>query len=423
MGSLNIVILLANIALTLGIDRKWACLPLLCSAALIPNNQLILLGPLHFSDIRVLIFFGFVRIFIRSERIFGPLNLLDKLVIGFAVWSFMSSFFYGDITKAIIFRSGLIFNTCGPYFLFRIFCQSPEDVRRACFIATIMLVPTAVGMCFERFSERNIFSVFADTEIVPQIREGLVRAQGPFAHAIVAGTVGGVCLPLVACYYRQRKMFATVSALACLAIVFSSSSSGPILSLMTSLTGMGLFKYRKRMPQIRWATVAAIISVALLMNAPIYYLLARIDLTGGSTGWHRAFLIESAMIHLDEWWFSGTEATRHWMPTGVYWSEDSADITNHYLRMGVIGGLPLLVILASTMFCGFRSIGQKISEIENTTMDHESILALWAIGSSLFAHVVSCIGMSYFDQSICYLYFCIALIASWHNVKYVDTLK
>ena len=78
----------------------------------------------------------------------------------------------------------------------------------------------------------------------------------------------------------------------------------------------------------------------LVMKAPAYYIIARADIIGGSTGWHRAALIDSAIRHLNEWWLIGTDYTRNWMVTGVSWSADNTDITNHYLYLGVLGGLP-----------------------------------------------------------------------------------
>ena len=60
--------------------------------------------------------------------------------------------------------------------------------------------------------------------------------------------------------------------------------------------------------------------------------------------YHRAALIESAIKHLDEWWLAGTDYTRHWMPSGIPANENHTDLTNHYIAMGVMGGLLLLLL-------------------------------------------------------------------------------
>jgi hypothetical protein len=130
---------------------------------------------------------------------------------------------------------------------------------------------------------------------------------------------------------------------------------------MSSIFAIGallLWPYRHLMKTIRRATVLCYIVAELVMKAPAYYVLAHIDLTGSSTGWHRARLIESTIEHFDEWWLGGTDYTRHWMPTGVSWSENHTDITNHYIQMGVIGGFPLMLLFIATLWKGFSFVGK-----------------------------------------------------------------
>ena len=135
-----------------------------------------------------------------------------------------------------------------------------------------------------------------------------------------------------------------------------------------------------------------------VMQAPAYYLIGRIDLTGSSTGWHRARLIESAFRHLNEWWLGGTDHTRHWMATGVVWSADHTDITNHYLHMGVIGGLPLMILFILVIAQAFRLIGKELRA--NSAAPGSSQFFLWTVGATLFTHAVTFISVSYFDQSL-----------------------
>jgi hypothetical protein len=146
------------------------------------------------------------------------------------------------------------------------------------------------------------------------------------------------------------------------------------------------------------------------MNDPAYYILARIDLAGGSTGWHRARLIQSALEFLPEWWLAGTDYTRHWMPTGVSWSVDHTDITNHYLKMGVLGGLPLMLLFIAVLAKGFSFVGQTPRQMPE--LSQQSRFMLWALGASLFAHAATIISVSYFDQSFMFLYVTLAAISS-----------
>jgi hypothetical protein len=159
--------------------------------------------------------------------------------------------------------------------------------------------------------------------------------------------------------------------------------------------------------------VLGLITLAVAMKAPVYYLIARIDLTGGSTGWHRAALIESAIRHIDEWWWAGTDYTRHWMPTGVSWSPEHTDITNEYLNMGVIGGLPLMTLFIATLAVAFIFVG-RLQQGSND-VPGETRFMVWGFGAALFAHTVSFISVSYFDQSILFVYMTLAAIGSAYS--------
>ena len=146
------------------------------------------------------------------------------------------------------------------------------------------------------------------------------------------------------------------------------------------------------------------------MKAPAYYIIQRIDLTGGSTGWHRARLIESAFEHLHEWWMVGTDYTRHWMPTGVYWSPQHTDITNHYIYMGVLGGLPLMLLFIAILAKGFSIVGQTLWYLAN--QPPKMRFMVWSLGASLFVHAVTLTSVSFFDQSPLFLYLTLAGICS-----------
>jgi len=161
---------------------------------------------------------------------------------------------------------------------------------------------------------------------------------------------------------------------------------------------------------IRWLAVLGYIALDLIMKAPAYYIIARIDLTGSSTSWHRAALIDSAIQHLSEWWFAGTDYTRDWMPYGVNWSADQSDITNHYLRMGVDGGLPLMLLFIAVLAMGFSFVGRTLRMTPE--LPPLSQFMIWALGASLFTHSVTFISVSYFDQSVVFIYLTLAVIGS-----------
>lgn len=392
------------------LPRRWAPLPFLVGACYMTLGQGIEIGPFTFTVIRMLVLVGLARIVVRGERLAGGLNGLDRLMLLWSVLALVSSFFHNDPSAELVFRLGLVYNACGIYFVLRVFCQSPDDVVRLCRITAILLVPVAAEMFYEKVIVHNLFSALGGVPASPAIREGSIRAQGPFAHAILAGTVGAVCLPLMIGLWQRHRKVAAGGILACLAMIFFSASSGPILSALAAIGALLMWPYRHRMRLVRWIAALGYIGLDVVMKAPAYYLMARVSPIGASSGWHRARLIESAFIHIDEWWLWGTDYTRHWMPTGVSWSPDHTDITNYYIKMGVIGGLPLMILLIIIFARGFAFVGKTLQTADD--LPPGSQFMLWTLGASLFAHAATCMSVSYFDQSFLFLYMTLAVISS-----------
>jgi O-antigen ligase len=213
------------------------------------------------------------------------------------------------------------------------------------------------------------------------------------------------------CLWRTHRTTALVGLCTAAAIVFASTSSGPIMMALFTCLGLLLWKVRQRLAVIRLAAVAAIVALQIVMNDPVYFLMARIDITGGSTGWHRAQLIRSSLEHLDEWWAVGTDYTRHWMPTGVQANAIHTDITNHFLAMGVMGGLPLMALFVATLWAAFRVVGRSVREIDRRGMPQREFLC-WTLGAMLFGQAMNFWSISLFDQSVSFFYLVLASIGA-----------
>ncbi|MDW8309174.1 MAG: hypothetical protein RMK20_07350, partial [Verrucomicrobiales bacterium] len=378
-------------------------------------GQALDIGGLNFTVIRIMAAVGLLRVLVKGERIAGGWQPMDALMAAWAVWMVLSGLFHKEVERTLIFRMGYVFDHAVIYFLLRVFMRNLGELLQLCKVVILVLAPLALLMLWEKTRGYNWFSVLGGVPSEVLVRNGQFRAQGPFAHPILAGTVGAACLPLAIFFWRRNRPLAVLGAAAAGAIVFASSSSGPILTALTILCGLALWWVRTWMRWIRWAGVAMLVALSLVMQAPVYYLLARIDLTGSSTGWHRAALIESSIKHLGEWWAVGTDYTRHWMPTGVHWSANHTDITNHYLQMGVLGGLPLMLLFMGVIAAGFVAVGRALRR-NRTAPVHERFL-IWTLGAILFGHAMTFLSVSYFDQTVVYLYFALAAIGSLRAMK------
>lgn len=410
MNIIAIVFLMLNGFALLTAPRQWAALPLIVGACYMTLGEAVTLGPFHLHVIRILIAVGFIRVIVRGERLLNRMNRLDRLIVIWGTWALLCSLFHEDIIGVLINHLGHVYNACGIYFLLRVFCQSLGEVSRLCSITAILLAPLSIEMLSEKLTGHNLFSVLGGVPEMSDIRNGRIRAQGPFSHSIPAGIVGAVCLPLMIGLWDQYRKTAILGIVACFLMVFASASSGPILSAFFAIAALFMWHCRHHIRLIRWLAVLSYIGLDLIMKAPAYYLIARIDLVGGSTSWHRAKLIDAAREHLSEWWLAGTDYTRHWFAYGIEWSPNHADITNQYIWMGVLGGLPLMLLFISIMATGFSIVGQRLRQTADQTA--VSLFMIWALGASLFTHAITGLSASYFDQSSVFLYLTLASISS-----------
>ena len=104
---------------------------------------------------------------------------------------------------------------------------------------------------------------------------------------------------------------------------------------MATFVAVCLWPFRKQMRLIRWAIVIALAMLAITMKARLWYVLARIDFAGGSTGWDRAFLIDTFTRHFADWWLIGSHPN-------VNWGWDMWDQCNQFVSEGETGGLVAL---------------------------------------------------------------------------------
>src|SRR5205814_5508245 len=99
------------------------------------------IGPLHFSVMRILITVGFLRVMARRECIAGGWNILDRMMVFWAIWTVFSVAFHKP--EVWITRLGVLYECMGAYFLFRVFVQGLEDIRNVFRTVCILLIPLA----------------------------------------------------------------------------------------------------------------------------------------------------------------------------------------------------------------------------------------------------------------------------------------
>lgn len=402
-------VLLLACMLILLLPRRYVVIPFLFAGLLMTVRQQIVVAGFHFAIYRLLILIGWIRILCDTcstrRNPFPRINSLDKAIL---LWALCNAIMYTILWRvvgAFVNRLGFLYATIGCYFLLRYFIRDHEDVIRTIKVFSVVLLPIAIVMCVEHLTGWNPLSVLGGVPEYSSVRNGLVRAQGPFLHAITAGTFGAMLLPLFVALWRDGKENYLVAGLGIFssgAITISSASSTPVMTLLAGIVGLCFWPLRKNMRVLRWGLVLALVMLHVSMKAPAWFLINRVSAVIGGTGWHRAELIDQFIRRFGEWWLVGTQ-------TNATWGVDMWDAINAYVNAGVEGGLITFILFLSVFFYAYKRIGftRKLAE-----KVHKDESLIWALGAALFGNTVAFFGITYFDQSAIAWYALLAMISA-----------
>lgn len=397
------VLVVALIAAFL-LPRRYAMLPLMALIAIIPSAQRVVMLTLDFTLVRVLVLGMLLRITARNEWMGFRPRAADYLLLAWAAWAILAyGILWGD-PAAVMSRTGYMIDAVGAWLVARVLLRDFADLERLTRFCALMAIVSVSFFIMEWMTGRNIFSVFGGVPSVTMIRDGRLRCQGPFSHPIMAGIFWASLLPIfwaVLVSDAKSRVLMTLGIGAALVIVVTTASSTPVMAVLLSGLAMALYPARPLMPAIRWGTLGVLIFLNFVMEKGVHHLLARINVVGGSTGWHRYHLMDEAIRHLAEWAAIGTRSTRHWG-----WGLE--DVTNQYVLEGVRGGLVSLVFFVTWLIVMFTVLSRAIRR--ESSPSHR--LILWSCGSILFAHCLNFIAVSFFGQMVTAFYILSAVSTS-----------
>jgi hypothetical protein len=417
INDIGIIFTLLMGVLLIFLPRRFALVPVVMTVLYITLGQQVVVETLNFTPIRLLILFGWARLLFRRDFFLTKVNVIDKVFILWAVVLMVTGTILESSMHGFINRLGVAYNALGFYFLFRCLIRDFEDIERAFKVILILSAPLAMFMLMERLTGLNIFAIFGGVPFWVVEREGGLRAQGTFAHAILAGTFGASWLPVfIVMWFKEKtdKLLAVMGFVLSTIITIASASSGPIITYALGILGLAMWPFRKNMRVIRWGILLGLIGLHLYMKAPVWYLISRISNLLGGTGWHRSQLITEAIRHFNEWWFVGTKYTAHWMAYTLKSNPDMVDITNQYLIEGVDGGIFRMILFIIIIIVCFRELGRALRSAESQPFHIR--ITLWSVGVVLFTHVLTFTSVSYWDQSVVFWYFLLAIISTISNL-------
>jgi hypothetical protein len=388
--------------------RQVAVKALLAMAAFLPLAQQVVIMGLHFSFLRILILVGLCRVLSRGEARQFQWQSQDKLFLGWA----LVGLFFGILRSPTAELFGTAYNCIGIYFLIRCLTrEAAEVVEHLRFLAFAVIV-IAAAMAVELATHRNPFFVFGGVPEFVVERDGRFRCQGPFRVCILAGTFAATLFPLLLGVWRKGgrdKKLALFGIAACAFSTCAAASSGALITCVIAIIGSVLWPLRNHMRWIRRGIVVTIVGLAVVMNAPVWFLIAKLsDLLGG-TGWYRSNLIQQAIYHFNEWWLIGSSYTANWSSgQPLPGDPNNVDITNEYIAEGLQGGLLRLGLFLAIIVSCFKKVGRAV-HAERT--DSHTAKLWWAIGVCLSAHCAAFISISYFDQIQVFWFWLWAVIA------------
>ncbi len=407
-----VVLLLAGL-LIFFLPQKKAIIPFLVFSVVIPLDQVIVIAGLHFPVLRILLLFAMVRILLirgQGSREFfaGGMNRIDMAVIALSIVTAVAGVLLFQDDGAVIFQLGQLYSVFCTYVVFRCLVRDRDDVYRVIRVFAWIAFALALEMAYERIGGTNLYAKLGGARAgyyaTLWVRDGKIRATGPFGVSILAGTFGAVLVPLFLGLWlteRKQRAVALLGAISATVMTVACNSSTPVAGYLAGLVGLALWPFRRATRLIRWAIVIVLVSLHMVMKAPVWSLIARIDITGGSSGDHRYQLINQTILHFWDWWLIGTASN-------ASWGWDMWDTANQYVSSAVSSGLPGLILFIAVIVYGFKYVGRA----RRNAPDKKEALFFWALGSALLAHTVSFVGISYWDQTILAWYALLAMISA-----------
>ncbi|MCI5149527.1 MAG: hypothetical protein D3916_09095 [Candidatus Electrothrix sp. MAN1_4] len=395
----------------LAVNRKYATIPMLLLICFTAPAQRIVIFSLDFNLARVMVVVGLLRIFIKHEADDFVWKPIDKIMIAWTVSSTAAYILLRGTTDALIYKLGTGVDALGMYFMFRCLVKDMEDVRQVAVGLACLSIPVAFFLYYEKQTGRNLFSVFGGVPEFTAIRQGKLRAQGAFAHPIIAGCFWVTQLPLFLALWWQdtKKWLIAASVSSVFFIVYACASSSPAAGIGAVAIGIAFYGLRHSMDNVRKAILALLVSLHLVMKAPVWHLIGRIDLVGGSTGFHRYMLIDNTIRRFSEWWLFGILSTAHW-------GWHMFDTANMYVSQAVRGGFLTLIFFVILIGVAFKGVGDLLDSLEDGSPDY---IFAWLLGVALFTHCMVFIAVSYFGQATVVWYLLLAIIGSLTPVAHI----
>jgi hypothetical protein len=221
------------------------------------------------------------------------------------------------------------------------------------------------------------------------------------------GVFWATWLPLFVGFGRQTKQKLVYLSAAGMSafIIIATASSTPVFAAALAMLVLCAFRWRRYTGLATKLLLLMLIALHIVMEAPVWHLIARISAAGGSTGWHRYNIINNAIRHFSEWALVGAHNFENW---GC-----GRDITNQYVFEGLKGGIGTMIMFLLILY-------KALSTLVYLSLHHgeeENHFLLWCLFATLIAHSSAFIGIAYFGQIYILWFMVLAIVGRLYQSK------
>ncbi len=394
-----LVAMLLAMALFFVLPRRYVVIPFLVTIFLVPQGQQLYVGGVHLFVNRLLVLGAFIRGMIskepRQRSVYaGGWTSIDTATVCYMVIVAAATTMQYMTVPAFVNQVGYVWDYVLGYLALRTLVRDERDAVLAIQCCAALTVIFAITMTIEQKEMMNVFGLLGGILAKPEVREGKIRSQGAFQHALTAGTFAATAIPLFFLMWKKRvtRWLAAIGIVCATVMVVDTQTSTSLMTEAAGIFAVFLWSLRKKMKTVRITLVVGLIALAMVMKAPVWFVIAHVDLTGSSSSYQRAELIDQFINHFSNWWLMGTTAASTW-------GWDMWDAQNMYVSIGEAGGLAALVFYILVISRSFSRLGNARKRAQSKQQEW----LLWFLGAALFAHVVAFFGVNYFDQArICW---------------------
>ena len=285
MNAIGALILGVLLLVVLSMPRRMALLAMMAGVLYLTQSQQIEVLGFDLYGMRFLELVGFIRVVIRHEFSFRQLNRIDHALL--LLYGYTIAICLFRSTESVAYQIGIGVDAFLCYFTFRGLITGIDDFNWFLRAFIILLMPYTLLVVFESVTDHNLFTMIGGTEGGSNwMRNGRPRCFGSFRQPDTLGMFAASFLALyvgLACIVRERTS-AVLGICLCLILILASNAGGAASGAAAGLLCWGFWRFRAEMRKVRWGLTGAIILLALVMKAPIWYIFARASSITGETG-------------------------------------------------------------------------------------------------------------------------------------------